>query len=554
MSRSLFGRLVDSKGAELLAQLKAKLAPAKTSAVSPPPANQPSEDLGKYMTSQASASLPHLTPDAARAARKFKKQKSKNTKNQGITVIKVRNAVERALYRDAVSDLPSEQSGATKADAAAKGFDFGEAAFRNLAPLRNSLDGFAANHRALGDIPSADQQVITRRVQSGAESSASIVDRNDGYFLGYDFGTSTTKVVARDPYGLGGLDEAFAIDVPLSFASGGEDHLFPTAIYWNKDLDLFSLIPDEGYLLLDSFKAALIQGRGMRICNKSGLTMAEAATAFVTLHLAYCLGASLEERSDFKLASINVGIPVAVFDGQSNVALFDRVFSTATRLVAQAPHLSCVQLRAAFREIEEPALPYTRHAELAGAIAGYCTAIRFYIGGHMIIDCGSATLDIVTFDLNQQTQRPIGIYAACVENLGADACALYLLEGSSIEECREAARFEEHLVYRQTIKAKPNLFGQDGGTYPYQIILIGGGIHSDVHRGLLEKLSAAFEKPFHRPAIASTLRYSKACEAGRLILADGLARDPIDLRDIVLPKPPPPPSWTDPIAPGKEQV
>ena len=554
MSRSLFGRLGDSKGAELLAQLKSKLTPTKTPAAASLPPTQPNQELEKKMTGKAASYLPYLTPDAARAARKFKKQKSKNAETQGITVIKVRNAVERALYRDAIADPQSEQPVVITPATIAKAFDFGEAAFHKLTPLRNSLDGFAADHRGPSAISRVDQQAITRRVKSGAERSAATVDLDDGYFLGYDFGTSTTKVVARNPYGPGGLDEAFAIHVPLSFTSGGEAHLFPTAVYWNKDLDLFSLAPEEGYLLLDSFKAALIQGRGMRMCNGSGLTMAEAATAFVAMHLAYCLGAALEEKSEFKLASINVGIPVAVFDGQSNIALFDRVFGAATRLVAEAPNLSSAQVKAAFREAEDPALPYTRHAELAGAIAGYCAATRFYIGGHMIIDCGSATLDIVTFDLNQQTHRPIGIYAACVENLGADACALFLLKGASLEECREAARFEEHLVYKQTIKAKPNLFGQDNGAYPYQIILIGGGIHSEVHKGLLEKFSAAFEKPFHRPSVASTLRRDPKCEAGRLILADGLARDPIELKDIVLPKPPPPPEWKDPLGPGKDQV
>ena len=33
-----------------------------------------------------------------------------------------------------------------------------------------------------------------------------------------------------------------------------------------------------------------------------------------------------------------------------------------------------------------------------------------------------------------------------------------------------------------------------------------------------------------------------------------VARDPIELREIVLPKPPTPPTWTDPVAPGKDQV
>ena len=554
MSRRTFGNLGDSKGGDLLAGLKAKLTPAKAPAIPAPAASRPCDDLERQMADSNRRHRPHQTPDAKRAARGIKKAQAGKDKKNGVLVIKARTAEERALYRQAVApSLPTAEV-TPSAPVVKAVHTFGEVAFRKLAPLRESLEGFIANHHGPSDVPPADAAVVIRRVKQGAEKSATIADRDQGYFLGYDFGTSTTKVVARDPYSAGGMDEAFAIDVPLSLASGGQPHLFPTAVYWNAERDHFSLVPADGYILLDSFKSALIQGRGMRICKGSGLTMAEAATAFVALHLAYCLGAAIEEKPNFKLAFINVGIPVAVFDGQENVALFDRVLTAATRLVGEAAGLSRVQVKAAFESKDAAFLPFERQAELSGAIAGYCAATRHYLGGHMIIDCGSATLDIVTFDLSQQTHRPIGIYAACVENLGADACALYVKSGRSVEECRDAARFEEHLVYKRTISTKPSLFGQEDGRYPYQIILIGGGIHSKVYKSFLKTLAVAFQKPFHHPAIAPTLRRDPACEAGRLILADGLARDPIDLRGIALPKPPTPPGWSDPVAPGKEQV
>jgi hypothetical protein len=66
-------------------------------------------------------------------------------------------------------------------------------------------------------------------------------------------------------------------------------------------------------------------------------------------------------------------------------------------------------------------------------------------------------------------------------------------------------------------------------------------------------MAGAFDKPFHHPRIADDLHYDRECDPARLILADGLARDPVLLREIALPKPPPPPKWEDPVAPGPEQ-
>lgn len=152
---------------------------------------------------------------------------------------------------------------------------------------------------------------------------------------------------------------------------------------------------------------------------------------------------------------------------------------------------------------DEPAsvMPYGLHAELSGAIAGYCTAPRNYLGGHMIIDCGSATLDVASFALGSPSW-PVGIYSARIEPLGADACITYLGHGVSSDVCRGAARFQEYQVFRETLPYMRVGVAQDRGKFPYQIILIGGGIHSEVHKPLFDRMEAVFHRAFHRPQLA----------------------------------------------------
>jgi hypothetical protein len=119
--------------------------------------------------------------------------------------------------------------------------------------------------------------------------------------------------------------------------------------------------------------------------------------------------------------------------------------------------------------------------------------------------------------------------------MGADACEAYERLGASAETCRRAARYQEHLVYADTIARDSGYFRQDRGAYPYQIILTGGGIHSSTLAPFLERMEMAFHRPFYRPELSSDVEYEPRCEAGRLILADGLARDPAQLRDVVMP-------------------
>ncbi len=286
---------------------------------------------------------------------------------------------------------------------------------------------------------------------------------------------------------------------------------------------------------------------------RAGVTMAEAATAFVALHMAYCLGAALEQKAGFQLASFNVGVPVASLDQSDVLKLFKCVIASGARLIPDAPSLALGDVRAAIAEGSCETDILTVHAELSGAVAGYCQAVRTYVGGHLIIDAGSATLDMVTFDRIPTSRWPIGIHSARVENLGADACALFLRNGYTKGECRDAIRFEEHQVFRDALRRRRSQFAHDG-KFQFQVILVGGGIDAPIHQEFLDRFAQAFDKPLARPTLSQYLIYDERCAASRLLLADGLARDPNDLKDVALPKPPPPPQWYDPLGPSKDQV
>jgi hypothetical protein len=422
-----------------------------------------------------------------------------------------------------------------------------EMAFNRIKALRPALEEFVADARAPVSVDAATYRQTLARIALGAASVGDMVAEAEG-FIGCDFGTSTTKTIIRWPYEAGS-GHAIALPVPDGWQSGGVPHLWPTAVYFDRDHQRFSPLPRDGFRQVLGFKSALLQGNGHRMCAGGAMTNAEATVAFLAQYLAYTLGTLRELHSRRQVSTVNFGIPVAKMMANATAQEFVRVIKAAMSLIGRADQLALADVWEALANPVEGPLQATFHAELSGAIAGYVSGARHRRGSHMIIDCGSATLDIASFALGDD-EWPIGIYAAQVEALGADACARYLAEGVSEVDCRRAARVQEGEVFKRTLlHARAGFQLQDGGKFAYQVILVGGGIDSDVHQPLLEKMEDAFSFKFHRPTFDTPVDREKQSDDARLILANGLARDPIDLRKVLMPYDNPPP-----VHEGQEMV
>lgn len=410
-------------------------------------------------------------------------------------------------------------------------YDFGEAAFGRIRQLRDKLEHFSAGHGAPEQASNATSVLVNRRMAIGAERSGEIVSDSDGYVIGCDFGTSSTKTVFRDPYKRG---TAFVLPVPSDWASNGQPHLWPTALFFDPSTRRFSLLPSPGAKLLAGFKSALIEDGGHRMCG-AGVTMAQAAIAFLALHLAYAIGTLYEHADDARITGLHFAVPVAALSAGNTTSTFERVMRAAAALVSSAPDLTLDEVKNANPADSNLARLVVCFTELSAAIAGYCEQPRRFAGAHMIIDCGSATLDIVSFTLGAD-HRPAGIYAASVERLGADACMVYERAGGSRDDCRNASRYQEQIVYRDTLPRAVLGFAQaEDRRYPYQTVLIGGGMLGEIHGKLFREMESAFQRPFYQPELGADLTCDPGTVPARLILADGLARDPIRLRDVVMP-------------------
>jgi len=58
----------------------------------------------------------------------------------------------------------------------------------------------------------------------------------------------------------------------------------------------------------------------------------------------------------------------------------------------------------------------------------------------------------------------------------------------------------------------------------------------EVHGPLFGEMQPAFQRAFYRPELDRDLICDAGVDPARLIIADGLARDPIALRDVAMPR------------------
>lgn len=366
-------------------------------------------------------------------------------------------------------------------------------------------------------------------------------DLDNGYIVGFDFGTSSLKLAVRQPY-VAGENIAF-MPVPEELRSGNHSHLWQTALWFDPENQSFSLIPQIGMKVLDGFKTGIIGGHGgQRVRQDIPVTRTEAAIAYVALQSAYFIGwyadaHPLAAGGDHFL-SINIGIPVAAHDDSNAYTTFKHIVCAARNLVASAERLTLADVREAHQTSGTDLPPgWQLIPELTAAIAGYTSDPKSLDGAHVLIDVGASTLDIVAF--NHVRRERNAVISAGVELLGSAALQVARSGGIVDEDFRRCCERQFHSVFGDACRPSrggpgfsPALRARD-----VQLITTGGGCASALHSSFIEAMncpkflgSLATVRP--EPLLPSVGGIS---DPSRLLLAYGLTRDIPELLELKLP-------------------
>lgn len=420
---------------------------------------------------------------------------------------------------------------------------------------RVDLKSLNVSAPAQSSVSAKTAAAVDRVVARGAKRLTERPDPDPmGYRIGLDFGTSTTKVVLCSD----AADVDYALETPtdLRVEEDGrrQQHLWRTCIWFNDTTQCFHLTPCKGSRPILGFKTGLIQGDGNRMLE-AGITHNAAATAFLALIIAYIVGADAERieasgGSERQYSRFHIGVPVPSLEEDPRVAGFHRVVQAAFAIAPNATALHLDAVRAALqRELcsteTQADTPYQLFEELAGVVAGYMLTPERAGGPHIIVDVGAATLDVATFHI-PDGEYPLEVYETGVALLGAQSLECARAAGVPEQTFRAACQAHTSSVLSKTFRTKNYTFlpGEGGPSKP--MIYVGGGRLTSLHQAVFKGYADAYVAPRRSPEVDRWLERDLKTDAGRLLLAWGLAQDPAEAIPLIKP-----PSKVDPILPRK---
>tara|TARA_A100001015_G_C15037730_1_gene737420 strand:- start:1998 stop:3470 length:1473 start_codon:yes stop_codon:yes gene_type:complete len=409
--------------------------------------------------------------------------------------------------------------------------------------------------------------------------------------IGFDFGTSSTKVIVRTPYE---NNKSSAFPVPEEFQMDDHPHLWKTLVYFNEKNSEFSLFPQEGFKELTDIKTILMDNQKNNLVSviskkiKQNFTIKEVTTAYFALLFRIIKGWTVSEafrpenvlssnsllksiskwffnetQNDNMVQSItnpmwtlNVGFPAKNLETKLKET-FDKIVKKAWALSFSNKKITSENILGFKINIEDKEkfskdykCSITVLPEVVAESIGFMKTDKADHSQYLMIDVGASTLDICFFDYNNLGKNNEDQYTIDKTNvvlLGAQI-------GSWSSELKEfnktdlidAINISIVKVVNATKFAFPltsNPRYKIWGTEKLPVILGGGGINSKLHKDAFEKLNKVLSinlipkgiefKYFEKPKEVKTLINDKFY---RLSVAWGLSFPDVEFTGYFLPK------------------
>lgn len=411
----------------------------------------------------------------------------------------------------------------------------GEDALKHVLKAIRAVRFSVAEARPAKVSPNTSKE-IDRRISRGAEILRGRPGPDpDGYIIGMDFGTSSTKIIVHQPFAAG--DPSKALPVPPELRSGGIQHLWQTALWYSPTTGNFSLFPTPGSVVLEGFKAGLIQGLGGQ-SDAAGVPRCFAAAAYLGLLFAYVIGYFAEAQPLGRTeanhyAALHLGIPVASKDDPRIRPEFQRIAGAARAIAQYGEGITLENVQKAYTEASPgpgaSLAGINLYGELEGVIAGYLATPDHRPGAHMVVDVGASTLDVATFRLyDWEGERRADVYATAVEMLGAEALGWSRLADIPDDCFRRACSHVTWRPFHLTRTKRDRGYDRTTSKQPVMFLLVGGGRHTDLHGKLfgVGPKDDYLRAPTRTPIPTNRTVSERGVEFSRLLVAYGLSRDP----------------------------
>lgn len=283
--------------------------------------------------------------------------------------------------------------------------------------------------------------------------------------IGLDWGTSCTKVILRDPYGIN--SPTYLVDFE-ELGVAGQTYLLPSSIFISED-GVASLVDQRNGSSIDDIKLRLLQpGNGLiSVGTNGGAYSYEVAALYIAATLRYIRKWFLCEQADIYKSffidwEFNLGIPAKGYDDSAICNVFMEVARVGWWLSAQEGPLSLDRVRDGFNESRNGTLDAGLHdyalnviPEVAAQVVGYAKSKHRRQGLHVLVDVGAATLDAAGFILSEsEGEDGYSILSAEVEPKGAFKLHRERI-GAVVNSCKQWGRiYPEYSAWCEDLSSK----------------------------------------------------------------------------------------------------
>ena len=377
--------------------------------------------------------------------------------------------------------------------------------------------------------------------------------------LGFDFGTSSSKIVIRSPE----LPRPNAIAVPALPFARYDQHpfLWASHIWLGHDGEL-ALTPAAGRKRVSGIKAGLMTERAasLALATSGGrmLTPLAAAIGFLALMIRQARGwfyavHSQQFNRGPLIWSLNLGFPAATLSDPRLRRHYRAIAAAAWALAGQdkVPTIRCCEA-AAQKAAGQDSLPTGLDRlhivpEITAATMGFLHSFRRENGLFALVDVGATTLDVSTFTIysDRDEQDGINVWLADVERFGVRPWHVCCTDPTWKDRFEAQADFLlRNLLFETRRRRDPNnAVWKPGGEL--RVLCTGGGITASIYQRLLRSLDAWMKRPCpesrgvrlcNLDIFADVgLGESPDADPGRLLVATGLSWPSIDFPVMTVP-------------------
>ena len=377
--------------------------------------------------------------------------------------------------------------------------------------------------------------------------------------IGFDFGTSSAKVIVRFPYE--SEEPSFALPVPAELRADGHPHCWKTLLWIEPGTGQLTLSYKNGFEPITDIKTAAMADSsigGQSAATSAGMTPEITCLAYIGLMLRIVkgwigcdilpkLGISPNQRQIYW--ELNMGLPASKKDDPKIASRFNGIAKYAWNLSNHSMPLFAkdIQFLIFPQEEEHINADISIRPEVVAQTIGFVQADIADFGYYATIDVGASTLDVCTFNfVNSKGEDRFNLFFSNVKLLGSEAANWidivnrqfeYNFQSSDLKLAIKAC-FGETVIETKLKKIPDAKIWSSS----LPVFLCGGGRYSIIHNEALSEYSNNYnlgtfgDLDFRDIAIPKNLKFTCAeNEYHRLSVAWGLSITAFDFNNYTMP-------------------